>query len=199
MRAGLAFLLLASGACRAGVPRDWPAVQAATVEPELPGRHEPRTQHDRDTGGLLHEWRVWIVPGRGAIKDGVERIWHRNGNLHWEREFARGKPTGTWKSWYEDGTPRAECHYRGPTVETTMSFWFEDGQLSAQGPAADGARRGLWRFWWRNGRLAEQGAYREGMKEGIWQAWSEDGSERWERVYERNTRVSQKVVEGSGP
>ncbi len=170
----------------------------AAKEPEPQGRAEERREVDPKTGKPTHEWSVLVTPGRGAILHGVERIGYANGALHWEREFRFGKPTGIWRSWYENGHPRTECFYLGPDVERTMTFWREDGKLSSQGPACDGARRGRWKFWWSNGRLAEEGEYRGGMKEGAWIAWSADGERRFERVYERNVRVSQRELPKEG-
>jgi len=163
-------------------------------EPDPQGRIEERSEVDPETGAPLHEWSVFITPGRGALKHGVERIWYKGGALQWEREFRYGKPNGPWRSWYENGNPCTECFYLGPDVERTMTFWREDGKLSAQGPACDAARRGQWRFWWANGQLAEEGEYRGGLKAGPWTAWSRDGKRRFERVYEKNVRVSQREV-----
>lgn len=159
-----------------------------------PPRFEQRREHDPDTGRLVHEWTVLRSPGQGAIKDGVERIWYPDGTKHWEREFRRGKPAGAWRSWHPGGIPRSECFYRGPDVDAQMSFWHANGKLSAQGPARDGARRGTWRFWFENGQLAEEGEYVSGMRAGTWTAWSEDGLQRFERVYKRNVRVSQRPI-----
>ena len=192
-------ILLAATACRSGP--DWKAVPkpAAAREPAPPGRTEERREVDPKTGVLLHEYSVFVTPGRGALKDGVERVYFPNGTMHWEREFRFGKPTGAWRSWYENGNPRTECFYLGPDVERTMSFWREDGKLSAQGPACDGARRGTWRFWWTNGQLAEEGQYQSSLKEGPWTGWSRDGKRKFERVYARNVRVSQKEVDAAPP
>lgn len=164
-------------------------------EADPTGRIEERREVNDETGRLTHEWTVLVAPGRGAIKHGQERSWYPDGALHFEREFRYGKPTGVWRSWYENGKPRTECYYFGPQVERTMTFWREDGKLTAQGPARDGARLGVWRFWWSNGQLAEQGEYRGGLREGVWTAWSEDGERRYERVYEKNVRVSQRELE----
>jgi len=199
-RLPLPFLLglaaLALGACRATPDFSKIRPPGRAQEGDPPGREEERHEVDPATGRTLHEWSVFVTPGRGSMKHGVERIWFASGGLHWEREFRYGKATGIWRSWWENGNPRTECFYLGPDVERTMSFWREDGKLSAQGPARDGARTGHWRFWWSNGQLAEEGEYRGGLQEGTWQAWSRDGKRRFERTYEKNVRVAQKELPG---
>ena len=196
MRATLLFLI-ALAACRTetGLNRPPPGARAAPAP-----RFEQRREHDPETGKLVHEWTVLLAPGQGAIKDGVERIWFPSGAKSWEREFKRGKPIGAWRSWHENGNPRSECFYRGPDADATMSFWHENGKLSAQGPARDGVRRGRWRFWRESGQIAEEGECVSGMREGAWIAWSEDGKSRFERLYKRNVRVSQRpLAEGEMP
>jgi hypothetical protein len=163
-------------------------------EGDPPGRVEERSEVDPKTGKTTHEWSVVVTPGRGVIKHGVERLYFADGSPWWEREFRYGKPTGVWRSYWANGNRRTECFYLGPDVERTMTFWREDGKLSAQGPACDGARRGTWRFWWANGQLAEEGEYRGGLREGTWTGWSRDGQRRFERVYEKNVRVSQREL-----
>jgi antitoxin component YwqK of YwqJK toxin-antitoxin module len=195
LSAAIALLAALAGSCRSLPDLSKLDPPPAAQEAEPTGRIENRSEIDDQSGKLTHEWTVLVVPGRGAIKHGQERNWYPGGALHWEREFRYGKPTGVWRSWYENGKPRTECFYFGPEVERTMTFWREDGKLTAQGPACDGARRGAWKFWWSNGQLAEQGEYRGGLREGVWQAWSEDGGRRYERVYEKNVRVSQRELE----
>ena len=168
---------------------------------EPPPPHlEHRREVDHETGKLVHEWTMMRSPGQGAIKDGIERLWYPSGAKHWERDWKRGKPIGAWRSWHENGHPRSECFYRGPDVDATMTFWHENGKPSAQGPARDGTRRGTWSFWLASGQIAEQGEYENGRREGSWIAWSEDGKQRFERVYRKNVRVSQRpLAEGETP
>ena len=199
MRLSLLFtvIVLASApGCRGTTDLGRVAAPLRAKESDPPGRLEEKRDVDPTTGAPVHEWSVFVTPGRGAIKHGVERVWFPNGQLEWEREFHYGKPTGAWRSYWSNGNPRTECYYLGPDVERTMTFWREDGKLSAQGPARDGARRGTWRFWWANGQLAEEGEYRGGLKEGPWTGWSRDGTRKFERVYAGNVRTSQREVPG---
>lgn len=194
----IALLLALAGAsvgCRSKIDYSKIETPAAARDADPMGRVEERVELDEITGKVVHETTVVVVPGRGAIKHGVERIWYPSGALHWEREFRYGKPSGVWRSWWENGKPRTECYYFGPDVERTMTFWREDGKLQAQGPACDGSRRGRWKFWWSGGQLSDEGEYRGGLREGVWQAWSEDGKRRYEVVYERNVRVSKRELE----
>jgi hypothetical protein len=198
---GFLFGLLLASLCVEGVSgcRTSPDLSrikplAHAKEPDPPGRTEERREVDPLTGKPRHEWSVLVTPGRGALKHGIERIWYPSGELQWEREFRYGKPTGIWRSYWQNGKPRTECFYLGPDVERTMSFWREDGRLSAQGPACGDARRGKWRFWWSNGQIAEEGEYKGGLKEGTWIGWSRDGKRRFERVYEKHVRVSQREL-----
>lgn len=186
--------LVLGSACRSGPDLSQVKPPGRAKEGDPPGRTEERSEVDPDTGKTTHSWSVVVTPGRGAIKHGVEKLWFPDGSPWWEREFRYGKPTGVWRSYWPNGNKRTECFYLGPDIERTMSFWREDGKLSAQGPACDGARRGKWRFWWANGQLAEEGEYRGGLREGNWVGWSRDGTRRFERVYEKNVRVSQREV-----
>ena len=194
----LALLLVlgTSTAAGCGAPVDYSKMRAPgkAKEPDPPGREEERREVDPETGRLEHEWSVFVTPGRGAMKHGVERIYFPDGTLQWEREFRYGKPTGAWRSWYENGKPRTECFYLGSDVERTMTFWRDDGKISAVGPARDGVRVRTWKFYWSNGQLAEEGEYRGGLREGPWTGWSRDGARKFERVYEKNVRVSQREV-----
>lgn len=161
---------------------------------ESRGTLEPRRKLDPETGRVTREWSMLVFEDRAPVKHGPERSYHPSGAPSWSREYHEGRPRGVWRSWYEDGTLRSESFLGDPSRETEMSFWHPNGQLSMRGPARDGSRTGTWTFWYANGQKAEEGQFRSSMKEGRWLAWTKDGRRTFERVYEKNVRVSERLL-----
>ena len=57
----------------------------------------------------------------------IERVYHKNGKLRWERPFHEGQ---------EHGVQR---------------YWREDGQLYCEYPFHEGQRHGVAKWWWKSG------------------------------------------------
>ena len=184
-------LALPLGACRheTGLSRP-PAGRRAPA----PGELELRRKLDKDTGRVVREWSVLVYGDRPPQKHGRETIWSPAGTKLSEREFVEGEPFGAWRAWYADGTPKSESFFDAGGGDTTMTFWHPNGALSMRGPARNGVRRGEWTVWYANGRIAEQGHFSGSLREGRWIAWSKDGSQRFERRYAKNVRVSEEAL-----
>ena len=189
----LGALVVVVAACRheTGLHLPPPGIPTASAPaPEL----DTRRKLDKATGQVLREWSRLVYTDRPPVKHGRETSWYPSGAKQWEREYDEGRPYGTWRAWYEDGKPRSESFFGEPDVDTTMTFWHPNGQMSMQGPARNGVRRGEWTLWYQNGQIAERGQFSGSLREGRWIAWSIDGSQRFERIYARNTRVSETPI-----
>lgn len=181
----LAWLALASCRYESGLDKPPPGY----TPPDAP-HLEMRHTYSKTDGKLLREWSVLVSSRERPVKDGVEKTFYASGARHWERAFAKGEPSGAWRSWYENGNPASECSFGDAHTETTMTFWHPNGQKSLQGPARNGVRCGAWSIWYENGQLAEQGGFVSSRREGPWKAWTEDGALVTERRYVKGVRVS---------
>jgi antitoxin component YwqK of YwqJK toxin-antitoxin module len=185
-------LVLAAAGCRheTGLGQPPPGWR-----PPPPGELAVRRKVDKETGRVTREWSMLVFKDRPSQKHGTERTYYPSGRPQWEREYREGKPNGAWRSWYEDGNLRSESYFGDPARETQMSFWHPNGQLSMRGPARNGSRSGTWTFWYANGQKAEEGEFVGSMREGRWIAWTKDGTQRFERFYKKNVRVSETPID----
>ena len=189
----LAAAALAAAACRHETNLHRPPPGA---KPAPPPRLEHKRTIDKETGRVVRDGSRLVYPDRPPAKHGKETVWYPSGGKHWEREYAEGRPFGAWRSWYENGNPRSESFFGAPDVDTQMTFWHPNGQVSLRGPARNGNRRGVWTVWYEDGRIAEQGPFSGSRREGRWIAWSKDGKQRYERIYAKNVRISERLLEG---
>jgi antitoxin component YwqK of YwqJK toxin-antitoxin module len=168
--------------------RNTPVPGAAQAAPKL----EVRRKYDQKTGKLVHEWTLLVARGTAPQKHGKDLTWYPSGAKEWERAYAHGKPSGTWRRFYESGGQQSETLFAGDSIATTMTFWREDGKISMQGPAKNGERCGTWRVFNRDGTLAEEGPFVNSMREGTWTIWTDDGKTSRVVQYKRNVRVGEK-------
>lgn len=181
-RALLLGLAWTAGACLVRRPAPDP--------PRPEGVHETRRRF-RPDGSLESERRVLVFPDGLVLRDGFEREYHRGDVLAAERQFARDRPTGSWRTWYVDGRPRSELDFGPPGSEDllTARFWHPDGSLAAEGATRAGVREGPWAYYSPEGWLARAGDYRAGLREGAWTFYRAEGRKEAEGRYERGRRV----------
>lgn len=86
-----------------------------------------------------------------AMKHGVSRRWHPNGQKSMEGQFENDAPVGK------------------------HSWWHVNGQKSLEGNFRNGKHDGVWTWWHPNGQKSSQGEYLEGVPMGDWSWWAVDG------------------------
>ena len=190
MRLPLLLALLLLPACR----RDYVQMSRElgtqeVVDPRPPIVEKQHTYYDRDTARPRLETTYRIYPGGRKVRHGVEREWYSSGQLHWEREFADGEPTGRWSSYYPDGTRESETWPGPDPTPRTTTWWHSNGAVSSTGPSVRGVRHGHWTSYYSDGALESEGEYVAGRREGQWAFWNQDGSSGASGIYRAGQRV----------
>ncbi|MEM7519295.1 MAG: hypothetical protein AAF368_20520, partial [Planctomycetota bacterium] len=173
----VSILLLALAGCRSTQAElEWLASQTS-IDPVFREREKRHAGSD----ALLRTWGELEFPDGLVLKQGEERVWHKDGTLAAIRHFDHGEQVGEWHRFWPDGSPRSFANLDEESL-TTMRFWHETGVLAAEGPARGGVREGAWRHDWPSGLSRARGEYLEGRKHGPWEYFDESGrlSERCE-------------------
>jgi len=119
----------------------------------------------------------------------IERDFHPNAQVHWEKSYLGGTPHGVWKEYNDTGAVINSKIYRmgillGEGVIDSegvkQGFWkefYSTGELRAEGEYLNGARYKDWKFYHINGELEQKGSYREGgLEQGTWK-WYYDNKQ----------------------
>lgn len=131
-----------------------------------------KTQYNgRAYTGLAYElWGSWrpykLMFFFNGRKFGIERHWYRNGNLWFEREYARGLPHGEWRQWFADGKIKSLVHYKEGQAEGEIWAWYENGQLAEYSVVHDG-QDVTHKSWIPDGTLFANYVYQDGERVGI--------------------------------
>lgn len=137
---------------------------------------------------------LWHYDGKdkNGEKDGLETLWHHNGQKQSEGEYENGKQEGIWTTWYLNGQKGEEGLYKGGEQEGIWTEWYKNGQKWYEGHYRGGGQEGIWTTWYLNGRKLTEGKYENGKEEGLWTSWHEDGSTNAEEsgLYKDGKKIS---------
>lgn len=111
----------------------------------------------------------------------IEREFHNNAKVKWEKTYLGGQPHGIWKEFNDTGlVVNSRIYQRGKLLgegiinssgvkEGPWKEYYTDGKLRAEGEYRDGARYGKWKFYHQNGKMEQTGKYVSGGKpHGLW-------------------------------
>ena len=100
-----------------------------------------------------------------ALRHGLSRAWHPNGQLQWEGRYDYDKKVGHFKYWHTNGQLAAEGNYKNDDYDGQWLWWHENGQKAIVGKYREGSLFGEWRWWNELGRLADRKTY-DGTQRG---------------------------------
>ena len=137
--------LVASGACRDGVPNGAYELRSADGRMRVLGAFA----QGRRTGTFLF-WaatgdRIAVIPYEDDAKTGTVALWHapasRQGEPRRKLEsaYSAGVRNGTTRSWLANGKPRAEYRYERGELAAAQA-WSESGELAARAGGAPPGR-----------------------------------------------------------
>jgi antitoxin component YwqK of YwqJK toxin-antitoxin module len=121
--------------------------------------------------GPVHRWADGRVVARGHVErhdhTGPWTLFDERGRRVATGCFARGQPTGIWKTFAPDtGTLKERHTFVNGVLAGAAASWHADGRLAAAGAFAAGLRVGPWTFWHASGEvdLERTGCYRGGVR-----------------------------------
>ena len=59
-------------------------------------------------------------------KEGLSRVWRKNGQLDYEGNYRNGKEDGLWRYWHENGQLKAEGNFKDGNI-ISINCWDEKG------------------------------------------------------------------------
>jgi hypothetical protein len=110
---------------------------------------------------------------KGGQKHGLQRAWHGNGQLRWERPYKDGQMHGAFTQFDKAGKLLGSFVMK----EGTGNFqtWYDNGRLEYVRPYKKGKEDGELRTFYDNGILFQSITYKEGKAHGISYQWDRDG------------------------
>ncbi len=111
---------------------------------------------DVKTDRLLEE----LVYVNGKM-EGMQRTWHRNGQLESEKVFKDGNYHGLHRDWHVNGQLKSECNYENGLYHGLYRAWRAGGELCEEGSYVNGKEEGL-HVWWSNGQARIEHNYKDG-------------------------------------
>ena len=94
-----------------------------------------------------------------AVRHGLSRHWHPNGQLKSQGEYRMGDKVGLFSYWHSNGQKRVEGEYVNDLRNGDWVWWHPNGQKAVIGHYDQGEAKGRWRLWGEDGLLAEQKSY----------------------------------------
>lgn len=64
-------------------------------------------------------------------KNGMEKIWYRNGVILSERNYIDGKKEGIHRGWHEEGQIRFYSQFKNDQFDKESWSWYPDGQVES--------------------------------------------------------------------
>jgi antitoxin component YwqK of YwqJK toxin-antitoxin module len=111
-------------------------------------------------------------------KDGLSRMWYKNGQLWYERNYKDGKEDGLRRGWYDSGKLRLKMNFKdGKGVGTYREWWESNGKLKIEykySESGDGTLDGWYYEYYEDADVKIMGKYKGGhmphtsKKLGIW-------------------------------
>ena len=149
-------------------------------------------------GHRIGHWEGWHENGRKAwvttYEDRLPRyhaMWHPNGQMRFEGNYAEGRPDGLHVSWNEDGQKVSERSYRVGKPEGKRQVWAPEGHLLLVAHYQDGQRHGPTTWYYANGQKRWETHYEAGERTGTWTQWTSKGELFMQSEWAGGTLVSQ--------
>ena len=83
-------------------------------------------------------WRGTTRLLKLRIEEGMEIVWHKNGQKKEAGRYKDGKQDGLWESWHRNGRKRWEHRYRNGKTHGTWIWWDRKGKELGQQLWEDG-------------------------------------------------------------
>lgn len=122
-------------------------------------------------------WSAWSegilieqVAYKEGFKDGLQRLWHPNGQLAFESLYQRGMLCGKQRGWHPNGRLQLEQLYKDSNLHGPMSIWDSRGQLYLSCSYERGLLHGHFRQRLSDDRALEC-RYEHGLLEGPYKAY----------------------------
>jgi antitoxin component YwqK of YwqJK toxin-antitoxin module len=97
----------------------------------------------------------------------VERAYHENGALKWERSYVEGREDGLHRGWYADGRVHFEYEYKDGRLEGEAREWFPNGMRYRVFNYSEGRESGTQRMWHEDGTLRANYVVKNGRRYGL--------------------------------
>ncbi|MBI3297529.1 MAG: toxin-antitoxin system YwqK family antitoxin [Elusimicrobia bacterium] len=160
----------------------------------------PSTHYYDDTRGRKRVMMETFY--RGGLRDGVERMYYRDGSLWSEGRYKEDKREGKEVAYNDDGDGgRTEREYRADEQVGFERSYDKRGKLYSEIPYAGGQRDGTWKVFSSGGvALLYEIVFKKGKLDGESRSYDENGKGllRCILTYRDGTLVKRQAFDGAG-
>jgi antitoxin component YwqK of YwqJK toxin-antitoxin module len=94
-----------------------------------------------------------IIPYRDGKRDGIEILYHDNGQKRSVRYYSHGWKTGEHLGYHPSGKPSFIYHFTDDVFDGNQKEWLENGVLYSDMNYERGTESGLQRVWYADGTI----------------------------------------------
>jgi antitoxin component YwqK of YwqJK toxin-antitoxin module len=127
----------------------------------------PRVRRFVPVAGVLATAGFALAFHSAAPNAVVERAYHENGALKWERSYVEGREDGPHRGWYADGRVHFEYEYKDGRLEGEAREWFPNGMRYRVFNYSQGRESGTQRMWHEDGTLRANYVVKDGRRYGL--------------------------------
>ena len=130
---------------------------------------------------------------------GVQKYWHKNGQLKYEYNTINGQISGKKVIMFEDGTREEERYYTDGKEDGLQIGWHDNGSKHFEYTSIKGLKNGLFSLWFRNGQKEIELSCVNDTVDGHLTAWYMNGNKRLEFNFKNfKFEGAQKSWDGDG-
>lgn len=138
---------------------------------------EGRRQGDCTVYFDLEKTRVSaVIPYLDGLKEGVEILYHDNGNVKLETLYRQDIRNGEQREYASSGYLDRATPYVDNWEEGMAYSYYPDGTVASEMPYANGKKHGEWKTYYPSGALKSEETYENGQRVGPYTTYYEDGT-----------------------
>jgi antitoxin component YwqK of YwqJK toxin-antitoxin module len=120
---------------------------------------------------------------KNGLKNGGEKRYYRNGQLHYIEHYENGILHGEYKSYFRNGQPSKEGKLVNGEWDGEVRGWYETGEPKYVYNMKNGIEHGLYKSWFKDGSIKLKGSYTNGSLNGEALVWNNETSGYYIEVY----------------
>lgn len=140
-------------------------------------------------------WCNLTLANGTQVRHGPSFMWHANGQLAAQGQYAEDGRDGDWKFYSARGTMEMQGSYLFGKEDGEWIYYHPSGEKSESGRFVNGGRNGEWSYW-NSAGIESKGTWVDGKREGTWVELDHNGDPLRERTYRDGRVIEQKELVG---
>jgi antitoxin component YwqK of YwqJK toxin-antitoxin module len=119
-------------------------------------------------------------------REGIQKTYFEDGNLHEEYEMQGDSATGYYKSYYSSGKLEFECSKVNGKINGRSKSYFENGKMRAEVNSILGERNGGFKIYDKKGYLINEGFFKDDKQDSLITNYYPDGKVKIKQMWKND-------------